>query len=98
MTKILLSSAAFLAAMLALGIQIAGWRRDRRERRAVARLVSHIGRPTNRAKMQECDPVWMSRNFYCPPHRIMGGGNCGSKIGCSCAECWRGWLDEEARP
>lgn len=97
-TKSLLSAAAFLMAMLALGIQIAGWRRDRRRQRAISRAVSRIGAPTNRDMLQDVDLSWLRKTFFCPPHHGMLDEKCVCHFDCTCRECWRAWLDEEARP
>ena len=108
MTKILLSAAAFLMAMLAigllfmvllaLGLKIANWKSERRQRRAISRTVSRIGAPTNRDMLQKGDSSWLRKTFYCPPRRVMLGENCAYRFGDTCGECWRAWLDEEARP
>ena len=98
MTKFLIPTAALVMGLLALGIQIASWKRERRQQRAISRAVSRIGAPTNRNMLQEGDPSWLRKTFYCPPRRVMQGENCACRFGGTCGECWRAWLDEEARP
>lgn len=94
----LLAIGLLFMVLLALGLKIANWKCERRRQRAISRAVSRIGAPTNRDMLQKGDSSWLRKAFYCPPRHVMLGENCACRFGGTCGECWRAWLDEEARP